>query len=155
MNKTNVAMVALALSLAAPSTVRAQSADEQAIRALIAAFDAGKPLPHTDDAVQWSGAYKKPSTRTVPAEEIPSGRGPADRVPGSQRNHTTPLRIEIAKSGDLAYEYSDGQLSFELKSGQKMTLQQSILRVWRKEQGQWKLAAGFTFPHWQEGDRPR
>jgi hypothetical protein len=81
--------------------------------------------------------------------------GPSERVPGTQRNDTTPVKIEIAKSGDLAYEYSDGRLSFELKSGEKVTLPQSRLRVWKKQNGQWKLAAGFSFPHWQEGEMRR
>jgi hypothetical protein len=125
----------IAIAAGAVAVAQSPSADEQAIRAAIAAFDRGERLPFTADAVQWSGAYKKPATRNAPAEEIPSGRGPADRVPGSRRNHTTPVRIEIAKSADLASEYSDGELSFELKSGQKMTLQQSILRTWRKENG--------------------
>jgi hypothetical protein len=47
----------------------------------------------------------------------------------------------------MAYEYSDGTVSFDLKSGQHVSFTNSSLRVWQKESGQWKLAASFTFPH--------
>jgi hypothetical protein len=155
-NGMHAAVVVLMAASSGTAIAQAQSADEQAIRALIADADAGKPLPRTDDAVQWSGAYKKPYSRTQPPEEMTTGRyAPGSRVPGSQRNRTTPVKIEIARSGDLAYEYSDGELSFDKKSGEKVSLPQSRLRVWKKENGQWKIAAGFSFPHWREGDPPR
>jgi hypothetical protein len=45
--------------------------------------------------------------------------------------------IVVAKSGDLAYEFSNSELSVNP-------------RVWRKEAGQWKIAAQFAGPHYQE-----
>jgi len=56
----------------------------------------------------------------------------------------------VAKSGDLAYEFSNSELSFDLKNGTREILPTSILRVWRKEGGEWKIAAWFSRPHHQE-----
>jgi ketosteroid isomerase-like protein len=69
------------------------------------------------------------------------------RLPGSQKNKTTVRRIEIAKSGDLAYEFSDSELSFDLKDGKRESFPTSALRVWKKEGGEWKVAAQFSRPH--------
>jgi hypothetical protein len=127
------------------------SPDETAIRELIARYDRGERFPTTTDLVQYSSAYKKPAKRGgPPPEEVPSDRMPSDRKPGSQRNHTTPERIEIAKSGDLAYEFSNGNVTFEMKDGRKVELPLSLLRVWRKEEGQWKAAAWFSVRHYEE-----
>jgi len=129
--------------------VQAQGAtDEQQIRALIAKFDSGQAQGmSTADRIFWSGAYKKPVIGSQRPEEIPGEGQVSARVPGSQRNKTTPVRIEVAKSGDLAYEFSNSELSFELKDGKKESFMNSTLRVWRKEAGQWKIAAHFARPH--------
>ena len=58
-----------------------------------------------------------------------------------------PVRIEIAQSGDLAYEFSNSDLIFDLKSGGRDVTTSSVLRVWKKEEGQWKIAALFARPH--------
>jgi ketosteroid isomerase-like protein len=95
-------------------------------------------------------AIKRPVIGSQQAEEVPSDRAPSARKPGSQRNNTTPVRIEIAKSGDMAYEFSTSELSFELKDSQKERLPTSVLRVWKKEASQWKIAAMFARPHYQD-----
>jgi ketosteroid isomerase-like protein len=81
---------------------------------------------------------------------VPSNRRPSDRKPDANRTNITPIRIEVAKSGDLAYEYSDARLGFEMKDGRKVEIPTSILRVWRKEGGQWKVAAQFGVRHYDE-----
>jgi len=40
-----------------------------------------------------------------------------DRIPGSQKTKTEVLRIVVADSRDLAYEYSKGTLEFDMKDG--------------------------------------
>jgi hypothetical protein len=138
------------LVLVATPHAQTTSADERAIRELIARYGQGEPVARTDDQIFWTGAYKRPTVGSERGEEIPSGRQPSERVPGSQRNKTTPIRIEVAKSGDLAYEFSSSELSFDLKNGTREILSTSTLRVWRKEGGQWKIAAWFNRPHYQE-----
>jgi len=125
--------------------------DEQQIRALISNYDAGQTEGMwTKDRIFWSGAIKRPVIGSQQAEEVPSDRAPSARKPRSQRNHTTPDRIEIAKSGDMAYEFSNSELSSELKDGQKERFPTSVLRVWKKEAGEWKIAAMFARPHYQD-----
>jgi ketosteroid isomerase-like protein len=141
-----------AIVLAATSATSAQRqqphpADQTRIRELIANYDKGAAVARTSDVVFWSGAYKRPTVGAERGEEVSNGRQPSLRVPGSQRTRTVPVRIEFSAGGDMAYEYSNANLSFDLKSGAKQELQTSILRVWRKEAGQWKIAAMFARPH--------
>jgi hypothetical protein len=126
---------------------QSMSADEKQIRELIAAFQSGNALPAAKDRIFWSGAIKTPVVGSQQGEEVPSDRRPSLRVPGSQRNKVTIRRIEVAKSGDLAYEFSDSELSFDLKDGKRESFPTSALRVWKKEDGQWKVAAQFSRPH--------
>ena len=111
----------VAMSIAFSAVVMAQQTamgeEEKQIRALIVAEDAQKAPPASEDRIFWSGAIKRPIVGRERGEEIPSDRQPANRVTGSQRTKTTVRRIEIAKSGDLAYEFSDVQLSFQLQNG--------------------------------------
>ena len=73
--------------------------------------------------------------------------GEPTEYPSSQRSTTTVRRIEIAKSGDLAYEFSDSELSYQLKNAGKVSFPRSVLRIWKKDGGQWKVAAYFARAH--------
>ena len=121
--------------------------DEQQIRALIAAEETGDRPTRTADRIFWSGAYRRPTVGAERGEETPGDEGIANRVPKSERSQTTVRRIVIAKSQDLAYEFSDATLSYDLKDGRHMSVPRSVLRVWRKEEGQWKEEAYFSRAH--------
>lgn len=154
-------IIALAAYLVAPlvaqqpqyfdrvSTAAQDSApDETAIRRLIADWDAGKPVPRAPDDVFWSGAFTRPSAGGAGAPEKPGPRSISNRVPGSQRVKTTPIRIEVSHSGDMAWEFSNATTHLELKDGSKVHFDSSILRVWRKDaSGRWTIAAHFARPH--------
>src|SRR5688572_27289421 len=76
--------------------------DEEAIRAVDA-----REGPYTDDSFFFSGAYNRPLIGKEPP--------PADRS-GARKNFKMVDKIEklqIAKSGDLAYAYGTGTLSWE------------------------------------------
>jgi hypothetical protein len=148
--RTTTAIVGFAFVMAALIHAQTAQTDEQQIRAVIAKWDAGRRGLYTTDPVLWSGAYKRPTIGFLEREEIPTERPPSERVPGTQRYQTTPVRIEVAESGDMAYEFSNTELSFDLKSGKKESFPASFLRVWKKEAGQWKIAAQFSRPHYQE-----
>jgi len=124
--------------------------DEAAIRALVAQRDGGGPIPSTTDRVLWQGSFQKP----IVGQETPTlrthDRGIENRVPNTTKNTTTVRRIVIAESGDLAYEYSDGTLGFDLKDGTHISSPTSTLRVWQKQDGQWKMAASFTLTHYRD-----
>jgi hypothetical protein len=129
--------------------------DEAVIRQLIEKNDRGEQIPFTKDSVRWSGAYKKPVVGNEKPEEVPGTGQVSSRTAGSTRTKTTPVRIEIAKAGDMAYEFSNAELSYE-SGGKTFRGPTSILRVWKKEGGQWKVAAHFARPHYaDESTLPR
>jgi hypothetical protein len=126
---------------------QSRSADEEAILGIIAKMDQSGPTPFTADHIFWSNAFKRPTIGSERGEEVPGDRAMSERLPGSVRHKTTVVRIEIAGSGDLAYEFSNSELSFDLKDGKHVSFPNSALRVWKKEQGMWKVAAQFSRPH--------
>jgi hypothetical protein len=136
-------VVAVAVAISAQ-----QSKGERQIRGLIVAEENGNAPPRTADRIFWSNAYKWPAVGNEPAPEIPSESQPSNRVPGSTRIKNTIRRIEIAKSGDLAYEFTESEIAYDLESGKRVSFPRSVLRVWRKEAGQWKVAASFSRPHY-------
>jgi hypothetical protein len=153
--RVTTVFVVFVFALLAVISAQTATSDERQIRSLIAKYDSGqREGMGTKDRIFWSGAIKRPVIGSQQGEEVPSDRGLAARVPGSQRNNTTPLRIEIANSGDLAYEFSNSELSFELKDGKKERFPTSVLRVWKKEAGEWKIAAMFARPHYQDQAAP-
>jgi ketosteroid isomerase-like protein len=121
------------------------TAAEAAIRRIVAAENDGKAPPVMADRILWSGPMQRPvigNERPVPAAtaQIPL----ADRV--STKAALKPLRIIVAESGDLAYEYETGVITATLKDGSTKTVENAGLRVWQKDGGEWKLAAQFSAP---------
>jgi ketosteroid isomerase-like protein len=132
----------LLLLLSAPTLWAADlKADESAIRAAIASKQAKK----TDDAIFWSGAYKRPVIGSEKGEEFP-GHEISKRRNIKVTNDVQ--RIDIAASGDLAYEFSYGSLSYDLDAvpPQHIAFKTGILRVWKKVNGDWEVAAAFVRP---------
>ena len=149
----------LAGSVAAQSS--SSSADERAIRDLIARYDKGERISRSDDSVLWAGDSRRPTLGSQPREPLPADEQPSvqvggapARTPNSRRRITTPVRIEVATSGELAYEFSDSELTFDLENGAREAILSSVLRVWKKDAGQWKIAAMFARPHYREAATP-
>lgn len=146
--------LAVALLVVVSSGLRGagtNAADEAAIRKLIAGADeagGNAKVPRLANVIFWSGAYKRPFAAPEKGEPFSAtDTAVQDRVPGSQKSKTEPLRIVIADSHDLAYEYSKSILEFDMKSGRHVNLNTGILRVWQKEGGEWKIAANFARPY--------
>ena len=144
-------LLSLVLCASTISAVRAQSqsAEEKRIREVIQRTDTGgQPLSFTADRVFWAGPYKKPAVGVETPEPI-GGEADLGRVAGSQKVKTDVVRIEVAKSGDLAYEFSNFAMSYKMKEGKEEAFTGSVLRVWKKDGGEWKVTAMFARPHWQ------
>ena len=109
-------------------------------------MNTGAAAPRTADSIFWSGAYARPSIGQDKAPALGGKHGIENRKPGSTKATVEPQRIVVAKSGDLAYEYSTTTLEFDLKSGEHVVHKGAQLRVWQKENGQWKQAAVFVRP---------
>jgi hypothetical protein len=158
--RTLAAAVVLA-AIGISAEAQTPSADDRAIRDLIARYDSGESVARTADDILWTPDFARPVigrqrggflvyVEPFTPDQVAAARAAAaasPRVPGSRRRVTTPVRIETAQSGDLAYEFSNSELSFDLKSGGRDVTTSSVLRVWKKEEGQWKIAALFARPH--------
>jgi hypothetical protein len=130
--------------LLVPSATMAQSSvcSEQKIREA-----AQKPgAKYSDDSFFWSGAFDKPLI------------GKAEQETGSKKQETAeprkneasadhPQRIVVANSGDMAYEYGSGNMSYDdVKTGKHVTFQTAYLRVWKSVDGECKVAAYMIRP---------
>src|SRR5688572_25999997 len=103
---STLAAAAVLASIAISAEAQSQSADERAIRDLIALRDekGESAVPHTADAIYWDGNFKRPtigSERPDPLppdlrpSSTPAPGAPSERIQGSRRRVTTPVRIEI------------------------------------------------------------
>ena len=132
----------LFLLMGVPSLRAADSKiEEAAIRALITS---GQVKP-TDYAILWSGAFKRPTVGPEKGEEFP---GHEQSKRSNLKSTTDVQRIEVAASGDLAYEFSYGTAEFDLAGppSQHVAFKGAYLRVWKKVNGEWKIAAAFVRP---------
>jgi ketosteroid isomerase-like protein len=114
-------------------------ADEAAIRALIAR--GGNP-PHTTDIVMWTGVLKRPRMGSEPAQMYPDA-GVERRT--NQKTSYRVQRLEVAASGDMAWEFSYGTLEYD-KDSRHVSFDTGGLRVWKKVDGKWSVAANFMRP---------
>ena len=102
-------------------------------------------MPATEDRIIWTGADKRPSVGSQTGEPFP-GSSVGKRK--NQKNSVKVERVEVAASGDMAWEFSYGKLEFDVGETplRHMTVDQGILRVSKKVDGQWKTAAVFVRP---------
>jgi ketosteroid isomerase-like protein len=136
-----VCLLLPALTFAQRRTVDPKT-EEAAIRAIIASGQAPKT---TDDAIFWTGASPRPS--------IGSNRTPSypEAMVEKRKNNKSSFdaqRIEVAASGDLAYDFSLGHLEYDIDitPPRHVSFDRGILRVWKKDHGEWKVAATFARP---------
>jgi hypothetical protein len=134
----------LLLLLAAPIAVMAQGSacSEQTIRDAVQ----NRTIKYTDDNFFWSGAYDKPMVgKAEQAEGRKKAEGEEPRKNEVSADH--PQRVVVSKSGDMAYEYGAGEMSYdEQKTGKHVSFQTGYLRVWKSVDGQCRVAATMFKP---------
>jgi ketosteroid isomerase-like protein len=136
-----LALCAAPMMLAGRDSKVDLKADEAAIRALIASAKS----QFTDDSVFWTGAYKRPVVGTEVPEPFPETKAMKRK---NQVNTTKVERLEVSSSGDMAWEFSyvhTGYDSDETPASHK-SFDAGMLRVWKKVNGEWKVAAVFGRP---------
>jgi hypothetical protein len=148
---TALAIGLLALVSSDLKAAGSNAEEEAAIRQIIAAHDQKgggglEGVPQLADRVIWTGAEKRPMMGDEKGE-LRSTSSVPNRVPGHTTIKTEPIRIVVADSRDLAYEYGKVTTEFDLKSGEHVKLEAGMLRVWQKQDGNWKEAAVFTRPY--------
>jgi ketosteroid isomerase-like protein len=121
------------------------SADEQAIRNLVAQQNEGKNvIKFTDDRIFISGAYPMPVIGNGP---MSTANKQADQQVKARKNFTAKYRIErlkVAKAGDMAYEFGYADLNFDTPENKHESFEVSYLRVWRKLSDEWKVDVNFS-----------
>lgn len=122
--------------------------DEQTIRDLVAQENEGKRvIQYTDDRIFVSGAYPQPMI----GKEMSAENQQADnKLKTGRRNFKSTNRIErivVSQSGDMAYEFGYGNLSYDTPENKHVSFENSYLQVWRKLQGQWKAEVMFARPN--------
>jgi ketosteroid isomerase-like protein len=123
------------------------TADETAIRQLIQKDDAGEPIQWTEDRIFASGVTPKPLIGRRQNEEFRSRMEAVRRQRPKSKTKTTAERLVVSKSGDLAYEYSTFRIEWDATDGNRTGFDGSLLRVWRKVDGQWLAEAMFARPN--------
>jgi ketosteroid isomerase-like protein len=121
-------------------------AEEQRIRALIAKQGTPDAAKQTDDVIFVSGAYARPVVG--PRDDVTPR---ADARMDQRLNVKADIRIqriEVAQAGDMAYEYSDFTQSYDVADTKEhRSFEGSVLRVWKKVGGEWRIAAMFARPN--------
>jgi hypothetical protein len=101
---------------------------------------------YADDTFFWSGALDKPLIGKAAGEDASKKMG----TEGPMRNTVAaehPQRIVVSNSGDMAYEYGTGEVSFDdRKTGKHTAFQTGYLRVWKSVDGQCEAAASMIRP---------
>jgi hypothetical protein len=105
-----------------------RNADEAAIRDLIAH---PQQIKHTEDSIFWSGAFPRPRVGSQHVEPFPAAQMGKRN---NERDTLSPERIEVAGSGDMAYEFSYGKVEFDLEgqSTRHVAFDMASLHVWKK-----------------------
>src|SRR5260370_14975679 len=139
--------LAAALMLSRGTLARAQQVDLRAEEAAIRALVPVHP-PFTEDAIFWSGAYPRPLMGTRDTANVK----PKPEARMEQRRNTKStseiVRLEVASAGDMAYDFSNFTLSYDMADTQQhVSFPGSMLRVWKKVNGQWHVVAAFARPH--------
>jgi ketosteroid isomerase-like protein len=133
--------VCVAPAMVAQDSRVSVKAEESAIRAVIAS---GK-TPYTDDSVFWTGLIKRP----VVGKEVPELFGEFRNMKRKNQVNTTKVeRLEVAASGDMAWEFSYVHTEYETDEtpASHKSFEAGMLRVWKKVNGEWRAAAMFARP---------
>ena len=120
------------------------SADEQAIRALDAAWDKASQAKDLDKSVSFyaDDASMLPAGMPIAStkEAIRAVWTQLLSAPGGNLTFA-PAKITVASSGDMAYEIGAFHLTANDAQGKPVITTGKFVVVWRKRAGQWKVVA--------------
>ncbi|MBB1284803.1 nuclear transport factor 2 family protein [Flavisolibacter sp. BT320] len=124
------------------------TSDEQAIRSLIDKERAGDAtvIKRTDNSVFASGRFVRPIIGKPDEEQV---KEDADAVANRKNQKITSKtnRLEVAKSGDLAYEFGEYKLEFDTLSNEHVVIDGTYVRTWKKIDGQWMVDLHYVRPN--------
>ncbi len=122
--------------------------EEQALRSLIERERSGdtSAVRRADTYVFASGLFVRPIMGKPDAEqqkEAASAR--AERK--NQKITSKTNRLEVAKSGDLAYELGEYVLEFDRPNNEHVSIEGTYVRTWKKVDGQWMVDLHYVRPN--------
>ena len=125
-----------------PAAVDTRAADEAAIRAVDAAWT---KAAEAKDVAGTAGAYADNAVLMAPGGPATSGKEAITKgFTGMMADKNfalkfAPDKVEVAKSGDLAYELGDYELTLSGPKGKPVTSKARYVVVWGKQaDGSWK-----------------
>jgi hypothetical protein len=147
-----ITALALSVTCVPLSAQDVKTADEKAVWALIESSGQTKPKA-MNDVIFVAGAYPRP---IIGGKLDPSDKEMAEA--DAERNKrsqvvlkTRPQRVVVAKSGDMAYGFALFDMEFDRPDSagksEHVKFEGSQLTVWRKVDGEWRLAASFNRPN--------
>jgi ketosteroid isomerase-like protein len=131
-----------ACNTAPPPAPDTRAADEAAVRKADALWVNAAKSRNVDD---WVAFYADDAVILPPNEKTASGKDSIRKVIGEMFAVPNvviawePTKIEVAKSGDLAYLYGTYQMSWDDASGKSVTDNGKMVEIWKKQaDGNWK-----------------
>jgi uncharacterized protein (TIGR02246 family) len=123
-------------------TADSRAADEEAIRAADLAWS---KAAGSKDAAATAAFYAEDAVLLAPMAPVTKGRTAIQQAFATMMADPNfalsfaPTRIVVAKSGDIAYDHGDFQLTVSEKKGKANTLKAVYVVVWGKQaDGSWK-----------------
>ena len=139
-----LAVLLLAILVSGVALAKDASSDEQAIRALDAAWSHAAQTKDLDKTVSY---YADDASMLPPNMPIATGKDAIRAVwtqllsaPGGSLTFG-PAKVVVSKSRDLAYEIGTFQLTANDAQGKPSTSTGKFVVVWQKRAGQWKVVA--------------
>jgi len=132
-----------------PQAPDTRAADETAIRAAeadmdkaVTAFDAVKAASfYTDDVIGLEADAPVIQGKENKQKEFETF------LKDKPELSWTPVKVEVARSGDLAYSWGKGKLSMKDKKGKVTERTAKYVSVWKKQpDGNWKIAVDTMIP---------
>ena len=136
----SLALLTLTIVLALPAIAQKGPCTEEFIKSQLSQES---PWPKTDDYYLFNPLLDTPVVGTEEREKVNKSHEP---LMAKRKNmHTTPFKTErvvVAPSGDMAYEYGTGQISYDDgDTGKHIETTLARLSVWKADGGSCRAAA--------------
>jgi uncharacterized protein (TIGR02246 family) len=130
-----------------PAPPDTRAADEAAIRAL---NDEWIKIWAAPDAAKLASYFADDGVLLYPDFPVVQGRAGAQKVFEAYRqnkNEWTISKIEVARAGDLAYQWGTGKATIQDKKGKPVEMRYKYVTVLKKQaDGSWKFAVDTSIP---------
>jgi ketosteroid isomerase-like protein len=150
MKKILIPIALLLFVICSGATAQAQKSktDETMLRDLISRADREpNVIKRTDDTIFVSGALARPLVGKQERAAMQSKMGEVNQQRINQIQKTELVRLVIAKSKDMAYDFGNFTLSYDTPDKKHVEFTGSYLRIWRKVKGEWMTEAFFARPN--------